>query len=96
MPRKKKTDVLTDDGTGLLREIYVDSFTVKTMTMKILSNISKNVDYNNKEEVMETLPLVQKQIELFLRNNEILMSLEQRLAVIKNNTEDTEEEETQD
>lgn len=88
MPRRKKTDLKNDDGSNLLNEIYIDMFAMKTISMNVLRNISKEIDYTNKEEVLQMLPMVQKQMEIYQKNNDTLLLIEDRLSKVRANNEE--------
>lgn len=88
MPRRKKTDIKNDDGSNLLNEIYIDMFTLKTLSMNVLRNLSKEIDYTDKEEVMRILPLVQKQMEIYQKNNDTLLLIEDRMSKVRVNNEE--------
>ena len=80
MPRKQKTNLSdVDSNKIILNEIYKDAFTVKNTSLNILKNISKNIDYENKEEVMNILPLVQKQMDIINHNNDIMLLIQDKL-----------------
>lgn len=80
MPRKSKTN-LTDDNAKnkILKEIYDDTFNIKTTSINILRNISKNINYENKEEVITILPLVQKQMDIIIKANDTLFEINNRI-----------------
>lgn len=88
MPRRKKTDLKNDDGSNLLNEIYIDMFAMKTISMNVLRNISKEIDYTNKEEVLQMLPMVQKQMEIYQKNNDTLLLIEDRMSKVRVNNEE--------
>lgn len=80
MPRKQKTNLSdVDSKTSILKEIYNDSFTVKNTSLNILKSISKNIDYENKEEVLNILPLVQKQMDIINYNNDTMLQIQDKL-----------------
>jgi hypothetical protein len=80
MPRKAKTDI-TSEGSQvkLLKEVYNDTFNIKTTSVNIMRNISKDINYNDKQEVITILPLVQKQMDIIARANDTLLELDTRL-----------------
>lgn len=80
MPRKPKTDLTGEKSKEqLLREIYNDSFQVKNTSMNIMRNVAKDIDYNNKSEVLTILPLIQKQMDIINKTNETLLEIERRI-----------------
>ena len=80
MPRKAKTN-LTDEGSKgkLLKEVYNDAFNIKTTSVNILRNIAKDINYNDKQEVLNILPLVQKQMDIIANANDTLLEIETRI-----------------
>jgi hypothetical protein len=80
MPRKQKTNLSdVDSKTSILNEIYKDTFTVKNTSLNILKSINKNIDYENKEEVLNILPLVQKQMDIINHNNDVMLQIQAKL-----------------
>ncbi len=80
MPRKAKTNLADDNAKNkILKEIYDDTFNVKTTSINILRNISKNINYENKEEVITMLPLVQKQMDIITKANDTLFEINNRI-----------------
>jgi len=80
MPRKAKTDITAvGSKEKLLKEVYNDTFAIKTTSINIMRNISKDIDYNDKQEVLNILPLVQKQMDIIAKANDTLLELDTRL-----------------
>jgi len=80
MPRKSKTKLNEDNAhKSIMGEIYVDAFTVKNTSMKILKQLADNIDYDNKEEVFKTLPFVEKQMEVINKTNDVMLDITTRL-----------------
>lgn len=81
MPRKTRVDINggTTENQALLKEVYTDTFTVKNTSMNIMRNIAKTIDYDNKDEVLRILPVVQKQMDIITKANDTLLEVQKRL-----------------
>jgi hypothetical protein len=80
MPRKAKTDITAEGSKSkLLKEIYNDAVIIKVTSINMLKNISKDINYNDKQEVLNTIPLVQKQMDIIARANDTLLEIDSRL-----------------
>jgi len=80
MPRKKKLN-LTDENsnTQTLFSAYTDAFTVKNVSLNIIRSLSKTIDFENKQEVLNLLPLIQKQMEIVNQTNEAMITIQEKL-----------------
>lgn len=87
MPRKTKTNLGDDQAKELLlKEIYGDTFTVKNLSINIIRQMSKSINYDNQEEIITLLPILQKQMDIIDGANNKLMEIYQTL----NNNDDNE------
>lgn len=87
MPRKTKTNLEDDQAKELLlKEIYSDTFTVKNLSINIIRQMSKSINYDNQEEIITLLPILQKQMDIIDGANNKLMEIYQTL----NNNNDNE------
>ena len=80
MPRKAKSN-LSDENSKIkiLTEVYNDNFTVKNLSLNILKNVAKNINYEDKEEVIKMLPLVHKQMDIVNHTNEVIITIQSKL-----------------
>lgn len=62
----------------VLEAVYKDSFLVKTTAIKSLKTLSKTIDYSNKEEVIKTIPIVEKLIKAINDANNNILEVEKR------------------
>jgi hypothetical protein len=89
MPRKSKTKL--DDNQAkesLLNEIYNDTFTIKNLSINIIRQMSKTINYDNQKEVIEILPILQKQMDIIDVANNKLMQIYQNI----NNSDNIEDD----
>lgn len=87
MPRKSKTNLGDDQAKeSLLKEIYSDTFTVKNLSINIIRQMSKSINYDNQKEIITLLPILQKQMDIIDGANNKLMEIYQTL----NNNDDNE------
>ena len=88
MPRKSKTNLGdTQAKESLLKEMYDDTFTVKNLSINIIRQMSKSINYENQEQIITLLPILQKQIDIIDGANNKLMEIYQTL----NSNEDNEQ-----
>lgn len=79
MPRKSKVDPNEENSSEkLLKQIYNDNFFTINQSIKILNNLSKTIDYNNKEEVTVFIPIVQKQMDILNESNNIMLKIQEK------------------
>lgn len=80
MPRKTKVK-LSDENVkeGILTQVYNDAFTVKNHSLNILKNLTQTIDYSNKEDVIDMLIIVQKQMDIINHNNEVILKIQEQL-----------------
>ena len=80
MPRKAKSN-LSDENSKIkiLTEVYNDNFTVKNLSLNILKNVAKNINYEDKEEVIKMLPLVHKQMDIVNHTNDVIITIQNKL-----------------
>ena len=58
MPRKQKTNLGDDQAKeSLLKEVYDDTFTVKNLSINIIRQMAKSINYDNQEEIITLLPI---------------------------------------
>jgi hypothetical protein len=80
MPRKSKTNLGGNQAKeSLLMEIYSDTFTVKNLSINIIRQMSKSINYDNQEEIITLLPILQKQMDIIGTANNKLMEIYQNL-----------------
>ena len=80
MPRRAKAKL--NEGNSeikILTEVYNDNFTVKNLSLNILKNVAKNINYDDKEEVLKTLPFVQKQMDIINHTNGVIITIQNKL-----------------
>lgn len=77
MPRKKKLE-FSDENT-ILKNSYVDACTVKNVSINIIRHVSKTINYENKEEVFNLLPLMQKQMDIIEQSNQTILTILDKL-----------------
>lgn len=88
MPRKSKTNLGdTQAKESLLKEMYDDTFTVKNLSINIIRQMSKSINYENQEQIITLLPILQKQMDIIDGANNKLMEIYQTL----NSNEDNEQ-----
>ena len=80
MPRKTKVK-LSDENVkeGILTQVYNDAFTVKNHSLNILKNLTQTIYYSNKEDVIDMLIIVQKQMDIINHNNEVILKIQEQL-----------------
>lgn len=77
MPRKPKPNILDSENKMLvLSDIYTDAYSVKNVSVNAMKSIAKNIDYDNKDDVLSLLPLVQKQMEIIQKANDTILNVE--------------------
>lgn len=80
MPRKQKTNLGDDQAKeSLLKEVYDDTFTVKNLSINIIRQMAKSINYDNQEEIITLLPILQKQMDIIDVANNKLMEIYQSL-----------------
>lgn len=77
MPRVKKSNL--NDEMEIFNEIYTDTWKVKKESLSIMNQIGKNVDYDNKNEVITLLPHIQKQMDIIKNCNDTILSIHTKI-----------------
>jgi hypothetical protein len=60
-------------------EIYNDAFAIKNLSINIIRQMSKTINYDNQKEVIEILPILQKQMDIIDVANNKLMQIYQNI-----------------
>ena len=80
MPRKKKPDINDlNSKAEIFKDVYGDAFAIKTASVNAMRKLSREIDYTNKEEVIQLLPIVQEHMRLIHRANDTILDLEHRV-----------------
>jgi hypothetical protein len=91
MPRRAKAKL--NEGNSeikILTEVYNDNFTVKNLSLNILKNVAKNINYDDKEEVLKTLPFVQKQMDIINHTNGVIITIQNKLNELNESESESE------
>jgi hypothetical protein len=78
MPRKSKINPNENNAKQkMLSQIYNDNFFAVNQSIKMLNNISKLINYDDKEDVEKYIPIVQKQLDILNESNNIMIKIQQ-------------------